>query len=566
MLSQLTIRNFAIVDHLEIDWHAGLNVITGETGAGKSILIDAVGALLGDRLGSDVVRGGASRALVEGVFSMPAEPDADLARVLDEFGLEPEDGALIVTREIAGGGSRGTARVNGRSVPLSVLQQLGEHLVDIHGQSEHMALLRPREQLDYLDRFAGVHAERAEVGRLVRELRATLEETQTLIAAEREAARLQDRLRYEIDEIEAASLDEGEEQQLALDRTRLEHAERLRESALIAYTALAGDEDDRVGAADLLRQALTALDDSARFDPALVPESEALHAVLSQADESIRTLRDYVDGLEADPQALEKTTERLFAIADMKRKYGESVADIFAYADDARRRLLEIERRSERLAELDARRQQLQAELARRAGVLSEKRRQTAERLARSVESELADLRLSGARFAIGIEPIEIDVNGADRVEFLLSASGDDHPRSMARVASGGELARIALALKTVLSRAETRGTLIFDEIDVGVGGRTGPVVGEKLWRVAHGGNGASTRDDSHQVLCVTHMPQVAAYADAHYVVANARVSLLQDDPRRVEELAAMLAGTVTDAARESARELLLRSRALVSS
>ena len=175
MLSQLTIRNFAIVDHLEIDWHAGLNVITGETGAGKSILIDAVGALLGDRLGPDVVRSGASRALVEGVFTLPGEPDAELARVLNEFGLEPEDGALIVTREIAGAGGRGTARVNGRAVPLSVLQQLGEHLVDIHGQSEHMALLRPREQLEYLDRFAGTHTERAEVGRLVRELRATLE-------------------------------------------------------------------------------------------------------------------------------------------------------------------------------------------------------------------------------------------------------------------------------------------------------------------------------------------------------------------------------------------------------
>src|SRR5437762_9710136 len=205
MLSQLTIRNFAIVDHLQIDWHAGANVITGETGAGKSILIDAVGALLGDRLGPEIVRSGATRALIEGVFVVSAgEPPADLKAVLDGYGLEPEDGALIVSREIAGSGGRGGARINGRGVPLSVIQELGELLVDIHGQSEHMALLRAREQLDYLDRYAAVLSERAEVGRLVRGLHETREARQKLIAQEREAARTQDMLRHEVAEIEAA--------------------------------------------------------------------------------------------------------------------------------------------------------------------------------------------------------------------------------------------------------------------------------------------------------------------------------------------------------------------------
>src|SRR5438874_4112901 len=214
VLSQLTIRNFAIVDHLEIDWQPGLNVITGETGAGKSILIDAVGALLGDRLGPEVVKSGASRALVEGVFSMPDAPQPELQVVLNEYGLEPEDGALIVSREIAGSGGRGGARINGRGVPLSVVQELGELLVDIHGQSEHMALLRAREQIDYLDRYAAVLAERAEVARLVRELRVTRETFRKLVAEEREAARLQEMLRHELAEIEAANLREDEDDEL----------------------------------------------------------------------------------------------------------------------------------------------------------------------------------------------------------------------------------------------------------------------------------------------------------------------------------------------------------------
>src|SRR5438128_8695948 len=235
MLSQLTIRNFAIVDHLQIDWHTGLNVITGETGAGKSILIDAVGALLGDRLGPEVVRSGAQRALVEGIFTLSDDPLPYLTAVLDEYGLVPEDGALIVSREIAGSGGRGGARINGRGVPLSVIQELGELLVDVHGQSEHMALLRAREQLDYLDRYATVLAERAEVARLVRELRAVREAHRRLIAEEREAARLQDMLRHELADIEGANLREDEEDELRVQSARLRHVERLRQAALAAY-------------------------------------------------------------------------------------------------------------------------------------------------------------------------------------------------------------------------------------------------------------------------------------------------------------------------------------------
>jgi DNA repair protein RecN (Recombination protein N) len=550
VLSQLTIRNFAIVDHLEIDWQAGLNVITGETGAGKSILIDAVGALLGDRLGPEVVRSGALRAFVEGVFIVSDAVASELATTLAEYGLEPEDGALIVSREIAGSGGRGGARINGRSVPLSVLQQLGELLVDIHGQSEHMALLRPREQLEYLDRYAGHQADRAEVARLFRERRATRAAYDELVASERETARMQDMLRHEVAEIEGAELQEDEEDELTVQRARLEHVERLRQSALAAFAALTGNSDDQSGATDLLAQAVAACQDGGRIDPTLSAEAEALQAALAQAQESARTLREYVESVEADPQALERTLERLFLIGDLKRKYGESVREVLAYASEARRRLAEIEHRSERLDELESRAQALESELAAAAQALSTRRQRAAQKLSQAVQRELTDLRLSEAHFSVALNQTTVEATGADHIEFLL---GED-PRPMARVASGGELARIALALKTVLTRAETRPTLIFDEVDVGVGGRIAPVIGEKLAAVAAAG---------HQVLCVTHMPQVAAFGDCHYVVSrvgdDVSVSVSQGD-QRLDELAAMLAGGVSDAARQSARELLHRA------
>ncbi len=574
MLSQLTIRNFAIVDHLQIDWHPGLNVITGETGAGKSILIDAVGALLGDRLGPEIVRSGATRALIEGVFIIAAEgPPADLKAALDEYGLEPEDGALIVSREIAGRGGRGGGRINGRGVPLSVVQELGELLVDGHGQSDHMALLRAREQIDYLDRYAAVLVERAEVARLVRELRTVREARRRLIAEEREAARLQDMLRHEVAEIEGADLREDEEGELQVQRARLQHVERLRRSALSAYEALTGTEEDGrdgPGVVDLLGNAVSACADGGKIDPALGREGEALNAALIQAEESAHALRDYLDALESDPRALEQTAERLFLIGDLKRKYGESVAEILAYASGARSSLAEIEHRSERLEQLQVQEQQLIHQVSAAAATLSARRCAAAAQLSSGVEAELADLRLAGARFVVAVAqtddpdgiPLDgrilaVDLSGADRVEFLIAANTADEPRPIARVASGGELARIALALKTVLARVETRPTLIFDEIDVGVGGRTAPVVGEKLWAVAGAG---------HQVLCVTHMPQVAAFADHHFVVSRATaetsVALLGDD-ERVEELAAMLAGTATIASPQSARELLERAAVL---
>jgi DNA repair protein RecN (Recombination protein N) len=566
VLQELTIHNFAILDRVHVRWAPGLNVITGETGAGKSILVDAVGALLGDRLGPEAVRAGSDRALVEGIFVLEADVPPALRAMFDEYGFGPEDGALIVSREIAGAGGRGGARINGRSLPLSVLQQLGELLVDVHGQSQHMALLRSREQLDYLDRFGGATAERAQVGSLVRQLRDTREGRQSLMAAARESARLQDMLRHEVAEIERAQLRADEEEALVAQRNRLEHAEHLRVAATRAFAALHGD-DETGGATDRLAEAAAACADAARFDAALLAQVETLNAAVALAEDVASALREYVEEIDADPAALERTTERLFLIADLKRKYGETVAEVLEYAEDARGRLDDLAHRDDRLLELEATEKRLLQDLGSAAAALSSARTRAAASLQKETECELADLRLAGARFAVTVARVDdpsgvpvdgrvvaFDASGVDRVEFLLSANAGAEPRSMARVASGGELSRIALALKTILARAETRSTLIFDEIDVGIGGRTAPVVGEKLWRIAASGR---------QVLCVTHMPQVAAFADAHYVVSRepggTRVQML-DAAGRLDELAAMLGGTVSDATRESARELLARA------
>jgi DNA repair protein RecN (Recombination protein N) len=355
-----------------------------------------------------------------------------------------------------------------------------------------------------------------------------------------------------MDEIESARLQPEEEAELVAQRSRLEHVERLRQAALTALQALAGQDDEHAAATELLAEAVAACQDAGRIDLALAAEADALQGSLAQAEESARNLRDYVDNLEADPTELERIVERLFRIGDLKRKYGDSVDDVLAYAESAREQLTEIANRSERLEELGSLADRLQEELRAAADVLSSKRKTAAERLADAVGQELRDLRLADSAFEVTLEPIDVESMGADRVDFRMGQEG----RLMGRVASGGELARIALALKTVLTRAETRPTLIFDEIDVGVGGRTGPVVGQKLWSVAAGG---------HQVLCVTHMPQVAAFADSHYVVSRASgevcVAEVSGD-QRIDEVAAMLAGSATQAARRSAEELLTRAAA----
>ncbi|MGE3267953.1 MAG: DNA repair protein RecN [Chloroflexota bacterium] len=577
MLSQLTIRDFAIIDRLTIEWSRGLNVVTGETGAGKSIIIDAVGALLGGRISPDFVRTGASRATVEGVFDLATVEDAsELKAALDEHGLEIEDGGLILTRDIAGTGGRGVSRVNGRAVPTAVLQQIGEHLIDIHGQSEHLSLLRPREHLELLDRYAGVGPERARLAAIIGDLRAVDREQQRVRDEARQAQREQALLRHEVDEIDAAALTPGEEEELFATRERLRNVERLRTAVHTAWTAISGD-DERPGAHDLVGQAALACEHVGSIDPTLATHGEALDAISEQLDDVARGLRRYLDTIEDDPEALQAVEDRLLTLADLKRKYGDTVTEILAYVEQARSKLEAVERQDQILAELDARREKLRQQAGTLAQTLSNRRTAAALELQAVVEAELADLNMRGTRFITQIAHVDdqaglpvhldghprvlaFDQTGVDRVEFLIAPNAGEEPKGLGRIASGGELARVGLALKTALSRVDRRATLIFDEVDTGVGGRSAPVVGEKLWGLT----------SEHQVLCVTHMPQVAAYADAHLVVAkgasegSSRVEVRTLEPgERVAELAEMLGGPLGGSgARRNARELLDGARA----
>ena len=574
MLLELTIRNFAIIDELHLRWEPGLNVLTGETGAGKSIVLDAVGGLLGDRLGAEVVRTGAERAYVEGVFTI-APGDAALRQLLAEHDLLDAEDQLIVSRDIARTG-RSVGRVNGRAVSLALLQAIGERLVDVHGQSQHLSLLRGRAQLDLLDHYAGLENLRSDLAAAVAELRQVEREIAELLTEERRWMREVELLRHEVREIDAAALQVGEEERLQTERTRLRSAERLRRLAHQIHQALQGD-DERPGAVGLLEAAALVAADLARLDSTMEDVVAALNDLAANAEEIARRLQRYADDVEEDPERLQAVEERLHLIADLRRKYGDSIADILRYRTEAAARLEQMEHREERVAALQERRDALRATVGTVAGELARRRRAAAERLAREVEAELADLHLRGTSFRVAFattpsesgvlvdvgdgtpRPLAFETSGVDRIEFLIAPNPGEEPRPLARIASGGELARIALALKTSLGRADTIPTLVFDEVDVGVGGRSGEVVGMKLWTLAL----------DHQVLCVTHLPQVAAFGDAHYVVTKAverddrtvtRVRRIADD-EVVDELATMMAGRpVTEAARTSARELLARA------
>ncbi|NPV07803.1 MAG: DNA repair protein RecN [Anaerolineae bacterium] len=571
MLSELTIRNFAIIDEVTVRLAPRLNILTGETGAGKSIIVDALAAVLGERTSADVVRGGESAALIEAFFELDDNLSARVRPLLEEEGLTGDDPTcLVLSREIRAEG-RSLARVNGRMTAAAVVRQLGEMLVDIHGQTEHLSLLRVPEHLNFLDRYAHLTGLRSEMASLAGEV----SRLRSQIAAIREDSQARERrlerLRYEVDEIAAARLAPQEEAELRAERTRLANAERLSELIGAAYEAVYAGSGDAPAAADLLGQALGWLSDLERIDASLKPQREQLEQLAEGLDDLARALRQYRDSVEYNPARLDQVEERLALIANLKRKYGATIPDILSYAQRAEAELAQLTGGEERLADLERRLEQVMAAAARIAAELSTRRHEAATQLAAAVEEQLADLAMEHARFQVGFtcEPDEqgLEVNGqklafdrtgVDRVEFLLAPNPGEPMRPLARIASGGENSRLMLALKTVLSQADDTGTLVFDEIDAGIGGRLGHVLGEKLAGLAA----------NHQVLCVTHLPQLAAFADAHLRVGKEVIgdrtrttvaTLTREE--RLKELAAMLGG-VTPTNLRSAGELLERVEA----
>jgi DNA repair protein RecN (Recombination protein N) len=596
MLTELTIRDLAIIDRLNIRLHAGFNALTGETGAGKSIIIDAVDLLLGGRGDSTLVRAGAKRAIIEGVFRLTPSAQAELNPLLETHGLEGDTpDVLLLGREVRASG-RSVARVNGRAVTVSLLRQIADGLVDIHGQSEHLSLLKVRAHLDLLDRYAGLWAMRTQVADKVKALRDVRQELDALIRDERALARRADLLQFQIEEIGEAQLRPDEEETLLQDRNRLANAEQLTSSINTAYQALReGDSRGRrAPALDLVNQALKALTSAARLDPSLAPQRDQVESLSYQLDDLCNELRNYQEILETswDPRRLSQVEERLNLIRQLKRKYGDSIEAILAFASEAEAELTSITHSEERVEILQAQEATLRQEVGALAAELSLQRRTSAGQLAAAVEAELADLKMKGARFDVDFHweeeqngvPIptaqashlpvsapqsrfRFDATGIDQVEFLVSANPGEELKPMVKVASGGETARLMLALKTVLSRADETPTLIFDEIDQGIGGRVGATVGQKLWALTQADQDAI----GHQVLCVTHLPQLAGYGDRHFKVEKQVVTASASDTEgqrtvttirplkekeRVEELAQML-GQVSESTRESAREIL---------
>ncbi|MER3400613.1 MAG: DNA repair protein RecN [Thermoflexus sp.] len=567
MLVTLHVRDFAIIDEVTLELGPGLNVLTGETGAGKSILVDAVALLVGGRADAEMIRAGAERALIEGLFHLDAGMAASLAVILEPYGLLEEEPPeeLVLSREIRLGG-RHVARINGHLVPLHVLKEVGQALVDIHGQSEHLSLLRPREQLELLDRYAGVGELRAALAERVARWRAVRQEIERLRQDEREKARRVDLLRFQIEEIEAARLQEGEEEALLQERNRLAHAEQLAQLTEVLYRALYEGEDPAPSALDRLGEAARALQALARIDPTFQPYLETMEGLMAQVEDLARMARDYREGIAFNPRRLAQIEERLDLLRRLKRKYGDTVAEVLAYARRAKQELEALLHAEERLGALEEEAEALLREIGELGARLSRRRQEAGERLAQEVEAQLAELRMAGARFQVVLERIPdaegayadggrwaFDATGLDRVTFMIAPNVGEGLRPLARIASGGETSRLMLALKVALARADPVPTLIFDEIDQGIGGRVGAVVGEKLWRLAR----------HHQVLCVTHLPQLAGFGDVHFKVEKqvvgdrtvARVRRLEGE-ERVEELAQMLGGTGRAAA-QSAREIL---------
>ncbi|MAU12461.1 MAG: DNA repair protein RecN [Anaerolineaceae bacterium] len=577
MLEELRIENFAIIEQLTLDFSEGFNVITGETGAGKSIIVDAMEMLVGGKTDLAYVRAGSDRAMVEATFALDDRLRAALLPILArELLVEPDEQPKFVTfsREIRASSNRSIARVNGTTVSAELLQELGEVLVDIHGQSAHLSLLRPRAHLDLLDRYADLLEVRSALGQVVHTLNGIRSEIHTLVTDKEALERRARRLRDEVEEIAAAELTPGEVDSLQNERDRLANSEQLTTLANEANSLLMGDGDDETAAAvDQLMQVAQVLAKLSRIDKSLADDYALAEDISTNVQELGRTIGRYADDLEHDPARLDEIEERLELIKTLKRRYKvDTIEDLLAYSAKAEAELIGLENSDEHLEELRKTEEKTLRHIGELAQRIHKVREFAGRNLSRRVVRELRDLRMENTRFEVIIQNTEddedgcyiddkryaFDSTGIDDLEFMMSANPGEPLRPLAKVASGGESARIMLALKRVLSQADETPILIFDEIDQGIGGRIGAVVGEKLWSLSN----------RHQVMAVTHLPQLASFADKHYhvrkKVTNKRtqtvVTNLDNDDTRVAELAEML-GALGETGKMSAREILEAAR-----
>ena len=563
MLEFLKVKNIALIDDIEIEFGEGLNLLTGETGSGKSIIVDSLGTLTGERVSSDLIKAGQNAARIEGLFSMPA--DERLRQICDSFGIQLDAGdqaELIVRRELSLSG-KNRIFINGQLATQAALKQIGPFLVAIHGQGEQTSLFDTATHLEMLDGYAGLSKERSQTAEAYRKWSETRSELASLRTSEAEKLQLLDVLQFQIDEISKAAIRPGEDTELEEEKRRLSNVEKLSALSGDAYSLLYEDENSTV---TTLEKASRKVDELAGYDSRFGDYIESLQTAMAVIEDLAITARDFGTHLEFSPERLEEIENRLAEISRLTRKYGGTIETVLEH-------LRECEQRLERIETSELREKELKAELAVRreeyltaARRLHKRRCDAAAKYGKAVEGNLKDVALDKARFEVRVDAPDtqaldneevtgFSANGIDRVEFFFSANPGEAPKPLARVASGGEASRLMLILKTTAGEDRSETTAVFDEVDTGIGGRVAEAVGLKLKDLSA----------SQQVLCVTHQPQVASKADRHFLIEKQtqkdRTSIAVrelDAAARVEEIARMLAGEkITDAARENARDLI---------
>ncbi|MGI6587808.1 MAG: DNA repair protein RecN [Peptococcia bacterium] len=538
MLEQLVVKNFALVEDLTIDFSDNFNVLTGETGAGKSIIIDALALLLGGRAQSEFIRSGTDKAMLEGIFHVPSSHF--VWQTLAEMGIENEESLLVLSRELSLNG-RNLCRINGHVFTLGQYQKIGLAIVDIHGQHDHQSLLQADKHLTLLDKFGNIaHQQlRQEVQEKYRRYLALKRELEELKYSEKERLQKQDFLNFQWQEIQQAQIKLGELEELTKEVKVLANAEKINENLQLAYQQLFAGESG-FSAYDLLSKALSNLHDLEDLDPSLESLVTQLEPALYLLEEAAVQIREYKEGIDYSPARLEQSEKRLHLLKDLCKKYGPRIEDVLLHAQKVESELEKEFSSTERLKQLETEVIEFLEEYNYQAKVLSEKRKKLAEELEAKVTQELLELAMPNVRFAVDFSLNEISAQGLDQVEFLISPNPGEPLLSVAKIASGGELSRIMLALKTIMAEKDEIGTLVFDEIDVGIGGKAAQKVAEKLERISQ----------SQQIICVTHSPLIAAIADRHLLLEKEvekgrtrTIFYVLEEEERAEELARMLGG-----------------------
>ncbi|MCC5894591.1 MAG: DNA repair protein RecN [Alkalibacterium sp.] len=559
MLESLMIKDFAIIQDLALEFKKGMTVLTGETGAGKSIIIDAVGLLAGGRGSSEFVRFGSKKCILEGQFSY--QPSESLSSLLQQNAIEEEEHTLLIQREIFTTG-RNVCRINGSMVTIAVLKEIGSHLIDIHGQNEHQELMVSENHIHLLDHFGPKELESTKRAyqTVYREFRQLGKERKEWVVNEQELVQRMDILKYQVEEIKSANLQPNEEEELKEEEQKLANHQTIVEALSSSYTTLQGEE---LSGLDLVGQAMEKMDSISDMDEKFKQIADTLSAAFFQLQEASSDLYSEMDQLEYDEERLNEIEERLNLIQQLKRKYGHSVEDVLAHYAQAESELEKLENREEQVDQLSKKTAQLKTEALHLADQLSDMRIQTAKKLEQAILEQLKELYMEKVKFSVTFKEgagknnsaSSLLDNGKDRVEFFVATNPGEPLKPLSRVASGGELSRMMLAMKTIFSRSQGITSIIFDEVDTGVSGRVAQAIADKIHSVAH----------HSQVLCITHLPQVAAMADQHlYIrkeVRDERTSTFVEhitDEERTEEIARMLSGEVmTQLTIETAKELL---------